>query len=63
MSQLPSWSQDNVGDNDGRNMESIKRSVTVNSNEPEGRVLVLYTGGTIGMMRNEHGSNYPVKFK
>jgi len=26
-----------------------------NENKPEGRVLVLYTGGTIGMTRNEEG--------
>lgn len=65
MSQLPSWSQDNVRDNDGRNVERIKRSAggMINSNEPEGRVLVLYTGGTIGMMRNEQGGNYLLKFK
>lgn len=25
---------------------------------PEGRVLVLYTGGTIGMVRNENGCEY-----
>jgi L-asparaginase/Glu-tRNA(Gln) amidotransferase subunit D len=25
--------------------------------KPEGRVLVLYTGGTIGMIRNKHGGN------
>lgn len=67
MSRLPSGSQNNVCDNDGdnRNMESIRRNVTggmANCNEPEGRVLVLYTGGTIGMMRNEQGSNYLVKF-
>lgn len=24
-------------------------------NQPEGRVLVLYTGGTIGMIRNKTG--------
>lgn len=29
-------------------------------NQPEGRVLVLYTGGTIGMIRNEHGALAPV---
>lgn len=68
MSRLLSGSQDNVCDNDsnGRNMESIRRSVTnsmANGNEPEGRVLVLYTGGTIGMIRNEQGGTYFVKFK
>lgn len=66
MSRLSSGSQDDVRDSNGRNMESIKRSVTggvANGNEPEGRVLVLYTGGTIGMMRNEQGGNYFEKFK
>ncbi|XP_051160925.1 L-asparaginase 1 isoform X1 [Leptopilina boulardi] len=29
-------------------------------NQPEGRVLVLYTGGTIGMIRNETGALAPV---
>lgn len=34
-----------------------------NENKPEGRVLVLYTGGTIGMMRNEQGGkNTYIKF-
>ena len=27
-------------------------------NQPEGKVLVLYTGGTIGMVRNESGGCY-----
>lgn len=41
-------------------MERVRRSVTVNGNESEGRVLVLYTGGTIGMMRNEQGTLVPI---
>ncbi|XP_012522574.2 L-asparaginase 1 [Monomorium pharaonis] len=67
MSRLPSGSQDiYVRDNDNKdkNMESIRRSVTsgmANGNEkPEGRVLVFYTGGTIGMMRNEEGVLVPI---
>lgn len=68
MSRLPGGSENNVRDNDGdsRNMKSIRKNVIsgmANSNEPEGRVLVLYTGGTIGMVRNEQGGNYLVKFK
>lgn len=39
-------------------MESAKKSLTGLTNKPEGRVLVLYTGGTIGMMRNEQGGGY-----
>ncbi|KAG7200195.1 hypothetical protein KM043_000627 [Ampulex compressa] len=31
-----------------------------NENKPEGRVLVLYTGGTIGMVRNENGALVPI---
>ncbi|XP_012226364.2 L-asparaginase 1 [Linepithema humile] len=31
-----------------------------NENKPEGRVLVLFTGGTIGMMRNEQGALVPI---
>ncbi|XP_070521961.1 L-asparaginase 1 isoform X2 [Cardiocondyla obscurior] len=44
-------------------MESIKRNVAddmANTDRPEGRVLVLYTGGTIGMMRNEQGALVPI---
>lgn len=26
--------------------------------KPEGKVLVLYTGGTIGMLRNEEGGRH-----
>lgn len=36
-------------------MESAKRSHTSLANKPEWHVLVLYTGGTIGMVRNEQG--------
>jgi len=61
MSRLFSASQDDVRDNDS-NLESIRGSVT-GGMANEGRVLVLYTGGTIGMMRNEQGGNYFVKFK
>jgi len=67
MSRLPSGTQDNVCDNDSnnRNMENIRKSITsgMASDKPEGRVLVLYTGGTIGMIRNEQGGNYFIKFK
>lgn len=28
---------------------------TTGDRKPEGRVLVIYTGGTIGMIRNEQG--------
>lgn len=67
MSWFPSGSED-VCDNDNNteNIESIRRNVTgsmANGNEQEGHVLVLYTGGTIGMMRNEQGGNYFMKFK
>ncbi|XP_024882145.1 uncharacterized protein LOC112461216 [Temnothorax curvispinosus] len=64
MSRLPCdcGSRDNVRDNDNndRNMESNRRSSMANSDKPEGRVLVLYTGGTIGMMRNEQGALVPI---
>ncbi|XP_025073907.1 L-asparaginase isoform X2 [Pogonomyrmex barbatus] len=62
MSQFLSGSQDNVRDNEGngRNMESRRNSGMANGNEQEGRVLVLYTGGTIGMMRNEQGALVPI---
>lgn len=66
MSQLPSGSQKNVRDNNDKNVESVSRNITggmTKGNEPEGRVLVLYTGGTIGMMRNDQGGNYFVKLK
>jgi len=41
-------------------MENAKGKCIVNAvdEKPEGRVLVLYTGGTIGMMRNEQGGKY-----
>ena len=38
-----------------RNSSTGKFSDEINN--PEGRVLVLYTGGTIGMVRNETGGN------
>ncbi|KYM96510.1 PREDICTED: L-asparaginase 1 [Cyphomyrmex costatus] len=65
MSRLPSGSEDNICDNDNndKNIKSIRRSVTgsmANGNEKEGHVLVLYTGGTIGMMRNEQGVLVPL---
>ena len=67
MSRSSSGSE-NVCDNDnnGRNIKSIRRNVNgrmANGNEQEGHVLVLYTGGTIGMMRNEQGGDYFIKFK
>ncbi|XP_072748637.1 L-asparaginase 1 isoform X2 [Anoplolepis gracilipes] len=48
--------------NNSVNMESAKRSQLTTSltNKPEGHVLVLYTGGTIGMMRNEQGVLVPI---
>lgn len=52
--------------NNDENMESVKKSPTGLTNKPEGRVLVLYTGGTIGMVRNEQGGKYQyiiVKFR
>ncbi|XP_029174109.1 L-asparaginase isoform X2 [Nylanderia fulva] len=63
MSRLLCGSHGNVvcaTNNDGLNMESAKRSLTGLTNKPEGRVLVLYTGGTIGMMRNEQGVLVPI---
>lgn len=59
MSQLICELHDDVHDaNNGVNMESVKRSITDLTNKPEGHVLVLYTGGTIGMVRNEQGGRY-----
>lgn len=56
MSQLICESHDDVHEAiNGVNMESVKRSITSLTNKPEGHVLVLYTGGTIGMVRNEEG--------
>ncbi|EFN66941.1 L-asparaginase [Camponotus floridanus] len=46
--------------NNDENMESVKKSPTGLTNKPEGRVLVLYTGGTIGMVRNEEGVLVPI---
>ncbi|GAB1862729.1 asparaginase [Camponotus japonicus] len=46
--------------NNDENMESVKKSPTGLTNKPEGRVLVLYTGGTIGMVRNEQGVLVPM---
>ncbi|XP_050444939.1 L-asparaginase-like [Cataglyphis hispanica] len=61
MSQLICESHDDVHEaNNGVNMESVKRSITSLTNKPEGHVLVLYTGGTIGMMRNEEGVLVPI---
>jgi len=67
MSRSPS-ELENVCDNDnnGKNIKNIRRNITGrmnNGNQQEGRVLVLYTGGTIGMMRNEQGGDYFMKFK
>lgn len=44
--------------NNDENMESAKKNPPGLTNKPEGRVLVLYTGGTIGMVRNEQGGKY-----
>ncbi|XP_070166423.1 L-asparaginase isoform X1 [Polyergus mexicanus] len=60
MSQLICELHDAVHDtNNGVNMESVKRGITDLTNKPEGHVLVLYTGGTIGMVRNEQGVLVP----
>jgi lysophospholipase len=34
-------------------MKRITSTGNMQGNEPEAKVLVLYTGGTIGMLRNE----------
>ena len=42
-------------------IQQIRRNVSSGSfqeSRPEGRVLVLYTGGTIGMVRNKEGGNF-----
>ncbi|KAI4485299.1 hypothetical protein M0804_006804 [Polistes exclamans] len=56
---------DNVGDqvnemnlNESEKNEIVKENLT-NEVKPESRVLVLYTGGTIGMIRNEKGVLIP----
>jgi len=60
MSRLPAGRYDTVckSDSDIGSMENAKEKCVdgVDNEKPEGRVLVLYTGGTIGMMRNEQGS-------
>lgn len=53
---------DDGNDNDVGNVQNPKENHGANSQKPEGRVLVLYTGGTIGMMRNEQGGEYEISF-
>lgn len=43
-----------------RNNQSFEK-VKLNEN-PEGHVLVLYTGGTIGMIRNQNGGEFKKHF-
>ncbi|XP_034938412.1 L-asparaginase 1-like [Chelonus insularis] len=49
--------------------DKVKKTGKCNCNssyvedKPEGRVLVIYTGGTIGMMRNEQGALAPIPNK
>lgn len=50
--------ESHVNTDNSENMENAKRSIIGLTNKPEGHVLVLYTGGTIGMVRNEQGGKY-----
>lgn len=47
--------------NEGKVMEQLRNhsyeQLTI-ENVQDGRVLVLYTGGTIGMVRNENGGTF-----
>ncbi|XP_058808958.1 L-asparaginase 1-like isoform X2 [Phymastichus coffea] len=62
-----SGTEDNVNnlDHSGKQINDlyIKRNVSSGKlpqeSKPEGRVLVLYTGGTIGMVRNKEGALVP----
>lgn len=50
--------EDHLGDHKERNMEHLRNNSTgrlATETVRDGRVLVLYTGGTIGMIRNESG--------
>ena len=38
-------------------LRKVSSGLFPHEDKPEGRVLVLYTGGTIGMVRNASGSN------
>ncbi|RLU16364.1 hypothetical protein DMN91_012124 [Ooceraea biroi] len=66
MSRLPLGSSNAVlsSDRDAGNVENGNKGKGLvgglDGEKPEGRVLVLYTGGTIGMMRNELGALVPV---
>lgn len=68
MSSTNSNSQNNHVENHESNMNGANEEHTIRRNvssglfsqesKPEGRVLVLYTGGTIGMVRNKDGGIY-----
>lgn len=61
MSQVPVNVLDNnnhVSNNKGSEMEHLRNHSSgrlATESVRDGRVLVLYTGGTIGMIRNENG--------
>lgn len=49
-----------VDNHEGTNMEHLRNNSSgslITESVRESRVLVLYTGGTIGMIRNENGGN------
>lgn len=47
-----------TNDNEGHEREMRRPSIGLEEDKPERRVLVLYTGGTIGMLRNEDGGAF-----
>lgn len=53
---VPGISNSDINAKNVFNNEDVHEGVS--QNKPEGKVLVLHTGGTIGMLGNEEGGRY-----